>query len=209
MSGASPRPLSNPDVVANTGACADEVRNVGHVAGKASVLDGPGREKLEMLRWLAGIHCRSADWMSIPETRDVIGPDGERLSCARLSVLSDEYSKSVHVVPSFEKLTCSAPEYLGFYAAKTLVHARISFSSMRVAGLLNPPAQGQKKAPGCNRVFTHQYLTGEGVDSVHDINPIAGHALAEWDDDIAILDAPPSQYWPRYAERCETENWQL
>jgi len=29
--------------------------------------------------------------------------------------------------------------------------------------------------------------------------------LVEWDDNIAISDAPPSQYWPKYAERFDPE----
>lgn len=36
---------------------------------------------------------------------------------------------------------------------------------------------------------------------MRDINQIANYALVEWDDNLGISDAPPSQYWPKYAER--------
>lgn len=75
------------------------------------------------------------------------------------------------------------------------------FSAMNVVDLLDPPAQGQKKALERHHLFPRQYLKGKGVESVRDINQIANYALVEWDDNIAISDAPPSQYWPKYAER--------
>lgn len=49
------------------------------------------------------------------------------------------------------------------------------------------------------------YLKGQGVERVPDINQIANYTLVEWDDNIAISDAPPSQYWPKYAERFDPE----
>lgn len=112
MSGASPRPLNNPEVVANIWVYADEAGYLGRVAGKAYVLDGSDREKLELLRRLAATDFLCAEWMPIPENFGVIEPDGERLRYAQLSVLSDEYSKSVLVGPLLEKLASSVPEQL-------------------------------------------------------------------------------------------------
>lgn len=112
MSGASPRPLRNPEVVANLWVYADEAGYVARVAGKAYVLDGSDREKLDLLRRLAATDFLSAEWIPIPENFGVIGPDGERLRYAQLSVLSDEHSKSVLVGPLLEKLAASVPEQL-------------------------------------------------------------------------------------------------
>lgn len=42
--------------------------------------------------------------------------------------------------------------------------------------------------------------------TVRDINQIANYALVEWDDNIAISDAPPSEYWSKYAERFKTDD---
>jgi hypothetical protein len=112
MSGASPRPLSNPEVVANIWVYADEAGNVARVAGKAYVLDGSDRDKLDLLRRLAATDFLCAEWIPIPENFGVIGQDGERLRYAQLSVLSDEYSKSVLVGPLLEQLASSVPEQL-------------------------------------------------------------------------------------------------
>lgn len=93
----------------------------------------------------------------------------------------------------------------GFYAAQTLLGARALFSNSSVADLLDPPAQGQKKALERHHLFPKQYLKKLGIDSVRDINQIANYALVEWDDNIAISDVPPASYWPQYAARFATE----
>jgi len=112
MKTASPRALKNPEVVANLWVYADEAGYVARIAGKAYVLDGTDREKLDLLRQLAGTDFLSAEWMPIPENFGVIRPDGERIRYAQLSVLSDEYEKSVLVGPMLEKLAASLPEQL-------------------------------------------------------------------------------------------------
>ena len=94
-----------------------------------------------------------------------------------------------------------SPALFGFYAAQTLMGARALFSKSSVADLLDPPAYGQKKALERHHIFPRQYLKNKGIDSVRDINQIANYALVEWDDNIAISDAPPSVYWPEYAKR--------
>ncbi len=123
-----------------------------------------------------------------------------RLATVETATLTDDYwTKTLPL-----DLATSAgrsPALFGFYAAQTLLGARALFSAMNVVDLLDPPAQGQKKALERHHLFPRQYLKGKGVESVRDINQIANYALVEWDDNIAISDAPPSQYWPKYAER--------
>jgi len=94
-----------------------------------------------------------------------------------------------------------SPALFGFYAAQTLIGARALFSKAPVADLLDPPAYGQKKALERHHIFPRQFLKNQGIDSVRDINQIANYALVEWDDNIAISDAPPPVYWPEYAKR--------
>lgn len=112
MKTASLRSLKNPEVVANIWVYADEAGYVARIAGKAYVLDGTDSEKLNLLRQLAGMDFLSAEWMSIPENFGVVGADGERLRYAQLSMLADEYAKSVLVAPLLEKLAASIPEQL-------------------------------------------------------------------------------------------------
>lgn len=94
-----------------------------------------------------------------------------------------------------------SPALFGFYAAQTLLGARALFSKSPVSDLLDPPAQGQKKALERHHLFPRQHLKKLGIDSVRDINQIANYALVEWDDNIAISDGPPSTYWPEHAKR--------
>lgn len=127
-----------------------------------------------------------------------------RLATVESATLTDDYwTKTLPL-----DLATSAgrsPALFGFYAAQTLLDARALFSSMKVVDLLDPPAQGQKKSLERHHLFPRQYLKGRGVESVRDINQIANYTLVEWDDNIAISDAPPSQYWPKYAERFDPE----
>lgn len=143
----------------------------------------------------------------LAELRDMSSADQflARLSTVESVTLTDDYwTKTLPL-----DLSTSAgrsPALFGFYAALTLLDARALFSSMRVVDLLDPPAQGQKKSLERHHLFPRQYLKGRGVDSIRDINQIANYALVEWDDNIAISDAPPSQYWPKYAERFDAES---
>ena len=98
-----------------------------------------------------------------------------------------------------------SPPLFGFYAAQMLLGARALFSQSPVVDLLDPPAQGQKKALERHHLFPKQYLKKLGIESVRDINQIANYALVEWDDNIAISDSPPSHYWDQYAARFSAE----
>ncbi len=77
------------------------------------------------------------------------------------------------------------------------------FSKSAVADLLDPPALGQKKALERHHLFPKKHLKKLGIDSIRETNQIANFALVEWDDNIAISDSPPTEYWPKYAERFE------
>ncbi|WP_250519837.1 DUF262 domain-containing protein [Caballeronia sp. NCTM1] len=126
-----------------------------------------------------------------------------RLAAVEIATLTDDYwTKTLPM-----DLATSAgrsPALFGFYAAQILLGARALFSNSPVADLLDPPAQGQKKALERHHLFPKQYLKKLGIDSVRDINQIANYALVEWDDNIAISDVPPVDYWPQYAARFST-----
>lgn len=123
-----------------------------------------------------------------------------RLAAVEAATLTDDYwTKTLPM-----DLATSAgrsPALFGFYAAQTLLGANALFSNRPVADLLDPPAQGQKKALERHHLFPREHLKKIGIESVRDINQIANYALLEWDDNIAISAAPPSSYWPEYAKR--------
>lgn len=128
-----------------------------------------------------------------------------RLATVEAATLTDDYwTKTLPL-----ELATSAgrsPALFGFYAAQTLLGARALFSKSPVSDLLDPPALGQKKALERHHLFPKQHLKKLGIESVRDINQIANYALVEWDDNIAISDAPPSAYWPQYAGRFGAED---
>lgn len=142
----------------------------------------------------------------LAELREMTSADQflQRLATVESATLTDDYwTKTLPL-----DLATSAgrsPALFGFYAAQTLLDARALFSSMKVVDLLDPPAQGQKKPLERHHLFPRQYLKGKGVESVRDINQIANYTLVEWDDNIAISDAPPAEYWPKYAERFDAD----
>ena len=128
-----------------------------------------------------------------------------RLAEVEIATLTDDYwTKTLPM-----ELATSAgrsPALFGFYAAQSLLGAKALFSKSPVVDLLDPPAQGQKKALERHHLFPRQYLKNKlNIDSVRDINQIANYALVEWDDNIAISDGPPSAYWPEYAKRFGNE----
>jgi hypothetical protein len=127
-----------------------------------------------------------------------------RLATVEAATLTDDYwTKTLPL-----DLATSAgrsPALFGFYAAQSLLGARALFSQSPVVDLLDPPAQGKKKALERHHLFPKQHLKKLGIESVRDINQIANYALVEWDDNISISDAPPAQYWSKYAERFDSE----
>lgn len=127
-----------------------------------------------------------------------------RLATVEAATLTDDYwTKTLPL-----DLTTSAgrsPALFGFYAAQVLLGAKALFSQGPVVDLLDPPAQGQKKALERHHLFPKRYLKKQGIESVRDVNQIANYALVEWGDNIAISDAPPVQYWGKYAERFDQE----
>lgn len=143
----------------------------------------------------------------LAELRDLKTSDQflARLAEVETATLTDDYwTKTL----SMELATSAgrSPALFGFYAAQTLLGAKALFSKSPVVDLLDPPAQGQKKALERHHLFPRQYLKNKlNIDSVRDINQIANYALVEWDDNIAISDGPPSAYWPEYAKRFGSE----
>lgn len=123
-----------------------------------------------------------------------------RLATVEAATLTDDYW-TLTLPLDLATSAGRSPALFGFYAAQTLLGARALFSNSLVVDLLDPPAQGQKRALERHHLFPKQHLKKLGIESIRDINQIANYALVEWDDNIAISDAPPAHYWDKYAER--------
>ncbi len=101
------------------------------------------------------------------------------------------------------------PSLFAYYAALVLCEARALFSKGKITDLLDPPAIGNKKPLERHHLFPKRYLHNKlGIKELRDTNQIANFALVEWDDNIAISDIAPAEYWPKYAGRFDGEELQ-
>ncbi|MBL8377534.1 MAG: DUF262 domain-containing protein [Burkholderiales bacterium] len=144
--------------------------------------------------------------MDLAALRDVTSADQflQRLRQVEEVTLTDDYwTKTLPL--DLATAAGRGPALFGFYAAQTLLGARALFSKSPVSDLLDPPAQGQKKALERHHLFPKKYLKTIGFEGVRETNQIANYALVEWDDNIAISDDAPAKYWPAYAKRFATQ----
>jgi hypothetical protein len=96
------------------------------------------------------------------------------------------------------ELSSSAPKspaLLAYIAALNIVDADSLLSTTKVRTRLDP-AVTSKKGIERHHLFPRAYLRKLGITGVRQVNQIANMALVDWNDNIAIADKPPSQYWP-------------
>jgi hypothetical protein len=170
--------------------------------------------KQTVARWLF-MSLLTGRYTSSPESRyetDLkLLPDGndptafvKALQGVELATLTDDYwAKTLPL-----ELSTSAsrgPSLFAYYAALVLCDAKALFSKGKVADLLDPPAIGNKKPLERHHLFPKRYLHKVGTTELRDTNQIANYALVEWDDNIAISDIPPNDYWLKYANRFSYE----
>lgn len=94
-----------------------------------------------------------------------------------------------------------SPPLFAYYASLNLLDARVLFSEMRVAELLDPTLHARKSAIERHHLFPKNYLKKLGITEIRDTNQIANYALVEWSDNIDISDLSPAEYFPRYMAR--------
>jgi hypothetical protein len=140
---------------------------------------------------------------SVKDGNDFIG-NLDRIISERLT---EDYWKIT--LPS--ELASSAgrsPSLSAYYAALNLLEARVLFSKMKVSELLNPEIRAKKSGTERHHLFPMGYLKKIGITGLIDINQIANFALVEWADNIDISDSSPAEYFPQYANRENTEDWE-
>lgn len=170
--------------------------------------------KQAVARWLF-MSLLTGRYTSSPESRyetDLkLLPEGndptafvKALRDIELATLTDDYwAKTLPL-----ELSTSAsrgPSLFAYYAALVLCEAKALFSKGKVADLLDPPAIGNKRPLERHHLFPKRHLHKIDVKELRDTNQIANYALVEWDDNIAISDIPPKEYWPKYAGRFSSE----
>jgi len=98
-----------------------------------------------------------------------------------------------------------SPSLFSYYAALNLLGSKVLFSNLKVSDLLDPANKAKKSAVERHHLFPKEYLNRIGITEQRDQNQIANFALIEWNDNIAILDAPPSDYFPKFIDRFKND----
>ncbi|MHB0875972.1 MAG: GmrSD restriction endonuclease domain-containing protein, partial [Anaerolineae bacterium] len=101
-----------------------------------------------------------------------------------------------------------SPSLFAYYAALNLLGAKVLFSDVKVADLLDPSVHARKSALERHHLFPKGYLQRLGYTAQRDLNQIANFALVEWGDNLRISDEPPAKYFPRYARRVPAQQLQ-
>lgn len=98
-----------------------------------------------------------------------------------------------------------APALFAYAAALNLLDARVLFSKLKVAELLDPASKAYRGALEKHHLFPKDYLKSIGISRQREINQIANYALVEWDDNAKISNKSPAKYLPTYLTRYEPE----
>jgi hypothetical protein len=99
-----------------------------------------------------------------------------------------------------------SPSLFAYHAALVLLDARVLFSKVRVAELLDPSLHAPKSSLERHHLFPKGYLKQLGITSPRDTNHIANYALVEWGDNVRISDQAPANYLPELKNRFGTDN---
>ncbi len=114
--------------------------------------------------------------------------------------LTEDYW-AISLPNSLETSSARSPYLFAYYAALNLLDARVLFSEMRVAELLDPAIIPKRSAVERHHLFPKGYLTTIGITDIRDTNQVANYALVQWDDNIHISSSAPSDYYPKYEQR--------
>ncbi len=109
--------------------------------------------------------------------------------------LTDDYW-SITLPSQLETTAARSPTLYAYYAALALQRARVLFSPMSVADLLDPSVRGDRLAVERHHLFPVAYLKANGIEATRDIDQIANFALVEWPDNASIGAKPPGDYAP-------------
>ena len=97
--------------------------------------------------------------------------------------------------------SAASPILYAYFASLNLLQARALFSKKHIRDVLDPALKSNKTPVERHHLYPKSYLFSLGISYTRDTNQIANYALVEWNDNIAISDAPPFEYLPLYWER--------
>lgn len=97
-----------------------------------------------------------------------------------------------------------SPSMVAYEAALVVLRAPVLFSNFTVAEMLDPAVDGHRKIER-HHLFPRAFLIKEGIApksrAARITNQIANYAYVEWQDNVAIADRSPMEYWPEMLSR--------
>jgi hypothetical protein len=134
----------------------------------------------------------------LAQLADVPRGDADAYVVALSKIIDSQLTTDFWEITLPNELSSSAPKspaLLAHIAALNIVDADSLLSTTKVRARLDP-AVTSKKGIERHHLFPRACLRKLGITGVRQVNQIANMALVDWNDNIAIGDKPPSQYWP-------------
>lgn len=91
-----------------------------------------------------------------------------------------------------------SPLLFAYHASLNLLSAKALFSKKHTRDALDPTLKSKKSAVERHHLYPKKFLNSLGFEKPRITNQIANYALIEWNDNVAISDTPPSEYFPKY-----------
>jgi hypothetical protein len=175
------------------------------LVGKRDFTVPPQRLRLVIAKWMfmAALTSRySGSYESRIESdlnrlTGVSGPDGfvEMLERIMSETLTDDYWQ-IQLPSELETTASRSPTLYAYYAALSLLRARVLFSPMTVSELLDPAVRGDRLAVERHHLFPVAYLKSIDIDVPREVDQIANYAVVEWPENASIGSFPPHDYAP-------------
>lgn len=121
----------------------------------------------------------------------------ERVMVAELT--SDFWS--VTLPNRLDTSSATSPLLFAYHASLNLLNAKALFSKKHTRDVLDPTLKSKKSPVERHHLYPKKFLKSLGFDKPRTTNQIANYALVEWNDNIAISDTTPSDYFPKYWDR--------
>ena len=94
-----------------------------------------------------------------------------------------------------------SPSLLAYNAALVLLDARVLFSGVKLADLMDPAIHAGHSLIERHHLFPKGYLKTQMISGTREINQIANYAYVEGADNMKISDRPPLEYIPQLKAR--------
>jgi len=117
---------------------------------------------------------------------------------ANSSLTDDFFNVTLIGMDGLETTNNRSPAFLAYIASQNVLNSKVLFSTPQIptVTLYNEWATGARKAVELHHLFPKAYLKNSLSLKKKQINQVANYAFIEWAENMDILDAAPSVYFP-------------